>query len=527
MDLTEGTMGSQPSLLGDADAAPPSSDPGFGDVDWDNLQIAGSQEDEGKMPMISEDHVYELLGLRDEDERAVNGTEGPVRTTQMNMNAADTVGATISVLDHIPDEIVIGYDKENPIIELGTVYPTMKEFRMALRDFAIKNEFSLGTEKSDQKRFRGFCKSNTECPWRIVANRQDDNRTIKVTLLCEDHDCVSNRRIETTAPSKNWVASKAENILRHKPDMGAKELQDKLQEQYGVTLVYDTVWRGREIALDKVYGKWSDSFQLLYRWKAEVLKRMPGSVVEIDPMVVDGQVYFHRFFCALKPCIDGFREGCRPYLSIDSTALNGRWNGHLASAVAVDGHTWMYPVAYGFIALETEDNWTWFMRHLRDAIGDPPLLAVCTDACKGLENAVASVFPSAEQRECFFHLMKNFKKRFQGSERLYPAAKAYREEVFTEHMTAIFNESAEVFNNWIRDIKDLPVAELADKVREMIMVLWSKRRRIAERLPPGRILPAVMVQLRANTRGLSHLKDVNLCDVNLCEAEPVMFGLLQ
>jgi len=54
----------------------------------------------------------------------------------------------------------------------------------------------------------------------------------------------------------------------------------------------------------------------------------------------------------------------------------------------------------------------------------------------------------------------------------------------------------------------LPVAELADKVREMIMVLWRKRRRIAEKLPTGKILPAVMVQLKANTRGLAHLKVV-------------------
>ncbi|WVZ64440.1 hypothetical protein U9M48_013950 [Paspalum notatum var. saurae] len=503
----EAAVGSQqPSLLSDADAAPPSYEPAFAQVDRDNLQIAQSQDEEGRTAMISEDQICMLLGLRDEDERAVSGPEGPVRP-QINMNAGDTVGAAIPVMDELPEEIVIGYDKDNPIIELGTVYPTMKDFRMALKDYAIKNEFGLGTETSNQKRFRGFCKYGTDCTWRICANRQDDNRTIKVTLLCKDHDCVSTRRMETTTPSKNWVASKAENILRLKPRMGAKELQEKLQEQ----------------------------------WKAEVLKRMPGSVVEIDTMVVDGQVYFHRFFCALKPCIDGFREGCRPYLSIDSTALNGRWNGHLAAAVAVDGHTWMYPVAYGFIASETEDNWTWFMTHLRNAIGDPPLLAVCTDACKGLENAVASVFSQAEQRECFFHLMKNFKNRFQGFGRIYLAARAYREEVFTEHMAAIFNESgeiwkwftdnhkllwyrchfnleikcdfitnnlAEVFNNWIRDIKDLPVAELADKIREMIMVLWSKRRRIAERLPLGRILPAVMIQLRTNTRGLGHLKVV-------------------
>jgi hypothetical protein len=315
-----------------------------------------------------------------------------------------------------------------------------------------------------------------------------------------------------------------------------------LQKEHNVTILYDTVWRGREIALAEVYGNWEESFELLYRWKAEVLKRSPGSVVEIDVLEVDGKVYFHHFFCALKPCIDGFLQGCRPYLSIDSTALNGRWNGHLASAVAVDGHNWMYPLAYGFIASETEDNWTWFMTQLKKSIGDPPLLAVCTDACKGLENAVKHVFPKAEQRECFLHLMKNFQKKFRGFGRMYPAARAYDQDIFFEHMAAIKCESqevvkwltdyhnllwyrcgfnpdikcdyitnniAEAFNNWIRDIKDLPVAELADKVREMIMRLWNKRRNIADRLTVGRILLGVMVQLKANTRGLGHLKVIS------------------
>ena len=46
---------------------------------------------------------------------------------------------------------------------------------------------------------------------------------------------------------------------------------------------------------------------------------------------------------------------------MDSTALYGRWNGHLAAACAIDGHNWMYPVAFGFIDGETTDNWTWFM----------------------------------------------------------------------------------------------------------------------------------------------------------------------
>jgi len=283
---------------------------------------------------------------------------------------------------------------------------------------------------------------------------QADKKTIKVTVLVDRHDCISSSRVKTITPSQKWVASKAVSIIRVSPNIGAKELQKKLQDKYSVTISYDTVWRGREKALAEVNGKWEESFEMLYRWKAEVLKRSPGSIVEIDVPEIDGNVYFHRFFCALKPCIDGFLEGCRPYLGIDSTALNGRWNDHLASATAVDGHNWMYPLAYGFIASETEDKWTWFMNQLKKAIGDPPLLAVSTDACKALENAVKNVFPNAEQRECFFHLMKNFVKRYQGFGRMYPAARAYREEVFTHHMTETFKESNGIFD-WLREYHNL------------------------------------------------------------------------
>src|SRR5436190_20966739 len=120
---------------------------------------------------------------------------------------------------------------------------------------------------------------------------------------------------------------------------------------------------------------------MLYRFKAEIKLRIPGSVVEIDVKEEGDDVYFRRFFCCLKPCIDGFLNGCRPYLSIDSTTLNGKWNGQLAACNALDGHNWMFPVAFGMFQSETEDDWTWFMVHLHRAIGPMPNLAICTDAC--------------------------------------------------------------------------------------------------------------------------------------------------
>jgi hypothetical protein len=58
------------------------------------------------------------------------------------------------------------------------------------------------------------------------------------------------------------------------------------------------------------------------------------------------------------------------------------WNGHMAAAIAIDGHNWMYPHAFGFIDCETTNNWTLFLNQLHEAKGNQPTLAICTDACK-------------------------------------------------------------------------------------------------------------------------------------------------
>jgi len=67
--------------------------------------------------------------------------------------------------------------------------------------------------------------------------------------------------------------------------------------------------------------------------------------------------------------------------------------------MTLDGHNWMFPVAFGLFESESEANWEWFLRQLCRAIGPVTPLAICIDACKGLTNAVLTVFPQAERRE--------------------------------------------------------------------------------------------------------------------------------
>jgi hypothetical protein len=142
--------------------------------------------------------------------------------------------------------------------------------------------------------------------------------------LTDEHKYTSSARRKTTTPTSNWVASYTLLILTKKPFMGVKELQTTLQDNHNCTIHYKTVWKGKEKALAQMYGSWEDNFRLLFRWKEAVLEKMSDSVIEIDLDDQDGKLFFKRFFCALGPCLEGFHAGCRPYLSVDSTTLNGR-----------------------------------------------------------------------------------------------------------------------------------------------------------------------------------------------------------
>ena len=141
--------------------------------------------------------------------------------------------------------------------------------------------------------------------------------------------------------STNCVAERVVEFLMEDSTLGPMELERKLKKKYALEIPYDRVFRGKEKALDMIFDKWDDSYDLLPTYRAELLKSVPGSILELDTKNHHGDVCFIRFFVALKPCIDDFLQECRPY-----THLTGRSRGQLAGTVAVDRNNCLFSVAY-------------------------------------------------------------------------------------------------------------------------------------------------------------------------------------
>ena len=85
---------------------------------------------------------------------------------------------------------------------------------------------------------------------------------------------------------------------------------------------------------------------MLFNWAAQIEKVSPGSLVEIELEKIGTKNRFKRMFVALRPCVDGFLSGCRPFIGVDASCWHGKYRGQLASATGVDGHNWLYHIAY-------------------------------------------------------------------------------------------------------------------------------------------------------------------------------------
>ena len=110
------------------------------------------------------------------------------------------------------------------------------------------------------------------------------------------HNCPSRARVPgCSMASQAWVAKRAIPLLKRKPGIGPKAVQDELQVKYKIEIPYQTIVYGRQRVANKLFGKWDDSFDWLYRFKAEVEMRSPGSILEIDTET-GGQGSFQKVF---------------------------------------------------------------------------------------------------------------------------------------------------------------------------------------------------------------------------------------
>ncbi|XP_039146849.1 uncharacterized protein LOC120284111 [Dioscorea cayenensis subsp. rotundata] len=286
---------------------------------------------------------------------------------------------------------------DHDVTMVGQRYEDAKHFKEVLCDFAIKCNFNFHFIKNDKDRVTIVCTAGG-CPWRVHASREGNLATFKIKTSQGGHTCGGG--IATAShpkASKRWVCKQVLNKLRDYPLYQVVDIQRDILRDHDVHLQYKQAWMGKEMLREVLHG--SDiancDLLLLYAAAGKVAKTNQGSIVKID---WDGERFKHGFFC-FHASLDGFRKGCRPLLFLDGIHFLGRYGGILLGTIGKDGNEGFFHLAFAIVDNETNENWTWFISTLGDALYGKKnynkIITFISDKSKGLINAIVRVFPSS------------------------------------------------------------------------------------------------------------------------------------
>ncbi|KAL9235139.1 hypothetical protein vseg_009928 [Gypsophila vaccaria] len=404
-------------------------------------------------------------------------------------------------------EIGPGYE-----LHVGQEFPDVGSCRRALRDTAIALHFEIQTIKSDKTRFTARCAAEG-CPWRIHAAKLPGVPTFTIRTLHDTHACNGIAHLGHQQASVQWVANSVEQRLKENPNCKPKEILEEIHRIHGITLSYKQAWRGKERIMAAMRGSMEEGYRLLPQYCDQVKSTNPGSIASVYGNPADN--CFQRLFISFQASIYGFLNGCRPLLGLDRTNLKSKYIGTLLLATGFDGDGDVFPLAFGVVDEENDDNWMWFLSELHNLLDinteNMPRLTILSDRQKAIVDGVDTNFPTAFHGFCMRHLSESFHKEFNNtmlSNLLWEAAHALTIIEFEAKVIEIEDISQEAgywikripprlwatayfegtrfgqltanlvdpLNNWLLEASGLPVIQMMEFIRRQLMTWFNERR---------------------------------------------------
>jgi hypothetical protein len=198
------------------------------------------------------------------------------------------------------------------------------------------------------------------------------------------------------------------------PTVKVRFLMRTVKKQFGYKVKYGKVWKAKANAIRMLYGDYEEAYNQLPRLLGAIAHRNPGMYHVVD----DNEGVFHRAFWSYGQCVAAF-EHCCPVLSIAGTFLTGRYKGTLMVAMAHSSNDNVLPVAFALVPSEHQDNWEWFMGHVREMVIGAREVCIISDRHHGILKAVDIVipgFPKLHHRWCMRHFVANFYRACKSKE---------------------------------------------------------------------------------------------------------------
>ncbi|CAK8574982.1 unnamed protein product [Lathyrus sativus] len=310
-------------------------------------------------------------------------------------------------------------------IEVGYQFKNKADCVAAIKQYHMKHCVDYKVIDSDKKRYIICCR-NDSCKFRLVASYRKRSELWEIGIMNPPHSCSTTLfNQDHQKLTSQLMSQKLMPFVDRDPSIKVSVCISKIVSEFHFTPSYRKTWIARNKAIEQVYGNWESSYNELPHFLLALKKYVPGTVLEIEtlPMhtsdgtIVEGKHIFHRLFWAFQPCIRGFAY-CKPILQIDGTWLYGKYKGTLLIAVAQDGNSNIFPVAFALVEGETAEAWGFFLRNLRRHVAPQPDLCLISDRHASIESAYNNVEngwqdPPSVHVYCIRHIAQNFMREIK------------------------------------------------------------------------------------------------------------------
>lgn len=280
---------------------------------------------------------------------------------------------------------------EEVSIEVGDVFPNMKQFRAKLGLYGITHKCPYRARRSDNSRFVGICPTvmnelkkedhvqdpnfpgesskgglsrnsdKPSCPFNVIARRRKEGGVcVTRAVLTHSPDCTAPVTFSTSATSAYMVQLMDE----HASTIAPREIGKFVHEATGTKLSYSTLWRTSHLLATKERERQDATFKKIVPFLNAFREANPGTLAVIEQRP---DARFYRAFLCPGALANAFGD-CPFALHVESMPITSYHGGFLLIAYVKDGLGALVPLAMGITPQEDEENWRFFFHQLLTAL---------------------------------------------------------------------------------------------------------------------------------------------------------------
>ena len=293
--------------------------------------------------------------------------------SQSSCHSLNTGSNSDGVSYHMVNEFDRERHMDYPVLSVGLLFKSVNDLTMALKQYAIHNSFEVRFVKNHKSRITSVC-SKSSCKWQLHASVLPDGQSFQIKKLEDSHTCLNVNQAGNYMASVKWIIEHIQPRLKTDLKVTARVLCLEVLRDYGVDISYVKMWRARDQALRTIHGGIEELYHMIPSLHQTIMKYNPGSVVNYN---VQKNGSFERFCVLFFASLQGFLNGCQPFIGLDETFLKGKFKGVLLTATALDANKQIFPPGIAVVEGENKESWMWFLENLKRGICDNPFTFMC------------------------------------------------------------------------------------------------------------------------------------------------------